>query len=86
MLKKEEQLHDISELAATSRAFAAVSSSGEVVTWGDRDFGGDSRQVQPLLTEVQQLCGAGAAFAALKTERFFAPQDGHQEDIYERKR
>ena len=33
-------------MKATERAFAAVLSSGSVVTWGDADYGGDSEHVQ----------------------------------------
>ncbi|CAJ1415182.1 unnamed protein product [Effrenium voratum] len=39
----------LGKLAATLKALAWYDHSGEVVTWGDPDYGGDSRQVQGQL-------------------------------------
>ncbi|CAE8699538.1 unnamed protein product, partial [Polarella glacialis] len=50
-----------------SRAFAAISANGSVVTWGSADHGGNSSAVALLLTEgVVQVCGTAGAFAAIK--------------------
>ena len=35
------------------------------MTWGDPRGGGDSSRVQDHLQNVQQICGAGSAFAAI---------------------
>ena len=35
------------------------------MTWGDEDWGGDCSDVRDKLTKVVQLCGSGAAFAAI---------------------
>ena len=45
--------------------FAAVLENGTVVTWGDPEWGGDSRHVQHKLRNVQQVQAARAAFAAV---------------------
>ena len=37
----QEELRDITELGASFRAFAAIRADGQVVTWGDPDYGGD---------------------------------------------
>ena len=39
------ELWDVVCVAATSGAFAALRGDGAVVTWGDAQRGGDSRQV-----------------------------------------
>ena len=50
-------------------AFAAVKVDGSVVTWGDANFGGDSRGVaEPLSSGVQTVVGNGSAFAAVKVD------------------
>ena len=41
---------------------------GSVVTWGDEDWGGDCSDVRERLTKVVQLCGSGAAFAAISAD------------------
>ena len=54
-------------VSSTSKAFAAVSASGRVVTWGSADYGGDSSSVQAELKDqvVQHIYSTGVAFAAL---------------------
>ena len=49
----------------THRAFAAVLESGDVVTWGDPGFGGDSSLVQEQLRNVQHIQATDYAFAAI---------------------
>ncbi|CAJ1415181.1 unnamed protein product [Effrenium voratum] len=41
----------LGKLASTSRAFAWHDHGGEVVTWGQPDWGGDSSQVQEAAEE-----------------------------------
>ena len=53
------------KLAATIRAFAWHSHGGEVVTWGDPGYGGDSSQVQEQLRSIQHIQATGRAFAAI---------------------
>ena len=54
------------KVAATARAFALFCSGGnQVVTWGDRGFGGDSSEVQDQLKGVQQIQATYSAFAAI---------------------
>ena len=38
---------------ATARAFAALLADGDVVTWGDRAYGGSSTRVQEHLCHVR---------------------------------
>lgn len=40
---------------ATARAFAALLKDGDVVTWGDRAYGGNSARVQEHLRNVRRL-------------------------------
>eukprot|EP01034_Spumella_vulgaris_P030456 gene30456-37674_t len=49
-------------------AFAAVNSSGHVLTWGKASSGGDSSSVTQLLSGVRLIVQSTAAFAALKTD------------------
>ena len=53
------------KLAATDKAFALYGHAGEVVTWGDPEYGGDSSQVQEQLRNVQHIQATGYAFAAI---------------------
>ena len=53
----QARLLDITEVRATGSAFAAVTTTGQVVTWGNAAFGGDSGQLQDL--EVVQSLGVG---------------------------
>lgn len=50
-------------------AFAALLANGNVVTWGDPTFGGDSGHVQVQLQQVQQIFSTYYAFAALLSDR-----------------
>ena len=43
------------QIQASEGAFAAILTDGSVVTWGNEDFGGDSRAVQHQLEGVQQI-------------------------------
>ena len=57
----------LGELSATDAAFAwhGMAAGGEVVTWGDARFGGDSSQVQKRLRNVQHIQAFSGAFAAI---------------------
>ena len=50
-------------------AFAALLANGNVVTWGDPAFGGDSGHVQVQLQQVQQIYSTYYAFAALLSDQ-----------------
>ena len=50
---------------STDLAFAAVLKDGTVVTWGDKDYGGNSAAVQAALTGVETIYSTWFAFAAL---------------------
>ena len=52
-------------IAATDNAFAAILEDGTVAAWGDHCYGGDCRQVEQQLFDVQ-IEGAEAAFAAIQ--------------------
>ena len=43
------QLHDVQQIQASGRVFAAILTGGSVVTWGHEEHGGDSRVVQDQL-------------------------------------
>ena len=56
-------------IASTKGAFAAVKGDGSVVTWGHKDYGGDSDSVQQQLKSgVQHIYATNSAFAALKAD------------------
>ena len=51
------------------RAFAALKADGSVVTWGDREDGGDSSGVaDQLVSGITQIFSTNNAFAALKSD------------------
>ena len=45
----KQHLKNVRQIQATRDAFAALKADGSVVTWGDPDCGGDSRNVQDQL-------------------------------------
>ena len=47
---KEEYLEEKIRIYSTCQAFAALLPNGRVVTWGSRQYGGNSSRVQPPLT------------------------------------
>ena len=52
----------------TKRAFALVTEWGEVVTWGDAEYGGDSSDVAAQLgSGVQSVVSTSEAFAAVSS-------------------
>ena len=54
------------KMAATRRAFAMWCYGGDrIVTWGDRNSGGDSSEVQDQLRNVKQIQATWGAFAAI---------------------
>ena len=53
----------------TKRAFALVTEWGEVVTWGDAEYGGDSSDVAAQLgSGVQSVFETSSAFFAVKAD------------------
>ena len=56
---------NLGQLAATMKAFAWHGQGGEVVTWGDPHWGGDSSQVQEQLRNVQHIQASRRAFSAI---------------------
>ena len=45
-----------------------IRADGSVVTWGDRDFGGDSSMVQHQLRNVRQIQATNFAFLAILSD------------------
>ena len=56
-------------MKVTERAFAAVLSSGSVVTWGDADYGGDSEHVQVPFQRRKRVQSVFAHSSAATTLR-----------------
>ena len=48
--------------------FAAITSDGGVVSWGDGIWGGDSTAVQDQLENISQIQASGSAFAAITSD------------------
>jgi len=57
----------VSKLFSNEKAFAALTANGDVITWGNSAYGGDSSSVQAQLTDVETIYATKGAFAALKT-------------------
>merc|ERR1712190_671863 len=49
-------------------AFAALKEDGSVVVWGDKNWGGDARNKQDMLTSVKSIYSTDRAFASLKED------------------
>ena len=59
----------LKEIYSNSCAFAALKSDGQVVTWGNAVFGGDSSSVaDELASGVQRIYSTSHAFAAVKED------------------
>lgn len=58
----------VETVVTNSTAFAALTNSGEVITWGDSFAGGDSREVTPELKQVKQIVPVKDGFAALRQD------------------
>ena len=60
---------DVTQISATSIAFAGLKEDGSVITWGYPSYGGDSSSVaSELQQDVTQIVSSQAAFAALKED------------------
>ncbi|CAJ1424080.1 unnamed protein product [Effrenium voratum] len=55
----------LGKLAATEQAFALIGHRGDVVTWGIPQHGGNTKQVQEQLRNVQHIRATAYAFAAI---------------------
>ena len=64
----QNQLTRIRAIQASRRAFAALTTDGNVVTWGAAEAGGDSRSVQAQLRNVTCIQASHDAFAALRED------------------
>lgn len=53
------------DIYSTDSAFAAVLKDGTVVTWGDKECGGDSSSVKTSLRRVHKIFSTSRAFAAI---------------------
>ena len=42
-------------IVSTKYAFAALTNEGNVITWGDKDYGGNSNKVSHLLKNVETI-------------------------------
>lgn len=58
----------VETVVTNSSAFAALTKSGEVITWGDSYAGGDSREVTEQLKQVKQVVPVKDGFAALRQD------------------
>ena len=64
----QQQLKDVQKIQGSCRSFAAILRDGSVVSWGEREFGGDSSAVQDQLKNVQQIQASNGAFAAIRAD------------------
>eukprot|EP00605_Chrysophyceae_sp_TOSAG23-4_P001670 GSChrysophyteH1.ASY1.ANO1.1836.1 assembled CDS len=61
-------LTNVTTLYSTLNAFAALKSDHTVVTWGHKDYGGNSTIVSSSLTQVKEVYSCLSTFVALKTD------------------
>jgi hypothetical protein len=59
-------------------AFAALKNDGTVVTWGNKDYGGNSDTVRDQLNNIKMIYPSSQAFTALKSDGTFVTW-GHVE-------
>ena len=60
---------NVTAIASTEQAFAALKDDGSVVAWGDPDEGGDASAVSAdLASGVASIYASQAAFVALKDD------------------
>jgi hypothetical protein len=60
----EGKLQNVDAIYSTNTAFAAKLKDGSVVTWGEKDYGGDSSSVEGKLQNVDTIYSTKEAFAA----------------------
>ena len=56
----------VEKIYSTDGAFAVLVLDGTVVTWGDKRYGGDSRNVQVALGRVDKIYSTLSAFAEVE--------------------
>ena len=61
----QDQLTNVQQIQASSRAFAAILADGSVVAWGVPFCGGDCAAVQDRLRNVDQIQATRRAFAGI---------------------
>ncbi|WP_421180062.1 Ig-like domain-containing protein [Aeromonas enteropelogenes] len=64
----QAELYDIESIQGNYYSFAAIRKDGQVITWGDSLYGGDSSLVQSELKNVISLSSTGSSFAALRDD------------------
>lgn len=69
-------LNNVSSIASTEGAYAALKNDGTVVAFGDPDTGGDASAVQSQLNNVVQLAGTDYDFVALRKDGSIVPWSG----------
>lgn len=70
---------DVVHIAATERAFAALSADGRVITWGDRAFGGHCGAPEARLRDVRMI-QAGHKLKVSWEDHRFSEVQGRQRD------
>ena len=59
------QLESIKEIYSNNYAFAALTKNGNVITWGNPDYGGDSSRIQNKLINIQNIYSNHNSFVAI---------------------
>ncbi|CAE7200175.1 SAP2 [Symbiodinium natans] len=75
----QEQLYDARDIQGSNSAFAVIRGDGGVVTWGDRQVGGDSSLVQSQLHDVHCTSLRTAKFSTQANGAEFQRLRGHKE-------
>ncbi|MFM4810667.1 RCC1 domain-containing protein, partial [Aeromonas hydrophila] len=64
-----ERPKEVRAIVSATYAFAAITQDYKVVAWGDRSYGGDTRDVIGAdLEDVKEVVGSDSAFAALRRD------------------
>ncbi len=69
MQQEETSTAKNSNIFTTEKAFAQIDDKGNVTTWGHKQFGGDSTEVQQELHHITHIKSTDAAFAAITNDK-----------------
>lgn len=64
----KSELSSVTRVYATAYAFTALRQDGSALAWGNEKWGGDARNVQEQLVDVETIFTTVSAFVALRKE------------------
>ncbi len=67
-LAPDDSLSEIKLVATTDQAFAAVRKDGTLLSWGNKEYGGDSSSVAEELHDIVSIKATGSAFSVIRKD------------------